>query len=74
MTLFYNPELWQSLSAEKQHKLENSSKIIIIEEKLKKLSFELKDDLMTKDCYCKELHMQKESLYLWSSADVRSFN
>ncbi len=74
MTLSCNSELWQSLLAKKQHKLENSLKFIVIKEKLKKLSFELKDNSVTKDCCCKELHMQKESLYLQSSADVRSFN
>jgi hypothetical protein len=62
MTLSCNSELWQFLSAKKQHELENSLKFIIIEEKLKKLSFELKDDSVTKDCCCKELHMQKRKL------------
>jgi len=62
MTLSCNPELWQFLSVKKQHELENSLKFIIIEEKLKKLSFELKDNSVTRDRCCKELHMQKRKL------------
>lgn len=44
MTLSRNPELWQSLPAEKQHELENSPDFIAIEQELERLSSEHKDD------------------------------
>jgi hypothetical protein len=42
MTLSCNSELWQSLLAKKQHKLENSLKFIVIKEKLKSSHLSLK--------------------------------
>ena len=47
MTLSYNPELWQSLPAEKQNELENSPEFIAIDEKLENLSLKPKDDATT---------------------------
>ena len=55
MTLSRNPELWQSLPAEKQHDLENSPEFIAIDEQLKALSLGSNDDSVTKDRR-KELH------------------
>jgi len=46
----------------KQHKLENSSNFIVIEEKLKKLSFKLKENAVTRDYHYKKLYAQKRKL------------
>lgn len=62
MTLSRNPELWQSLPAEKQHELENSPDFIAIEQELEKLSSEFKDDLIARHRRRKELHTQKRKL------------
>jgi hypothetical protein len=68
MTLSRNPELWQSLPAEKQHELENSEEFIAIEEELQKLSFTPKEDAAAKDHRRKELYAQKRKLV---SAELR---
>jgi hypothetical protein len=44
MTLSSNPELWQSLPAEKQNELKNSPEFIAIEEELENLSLDSRDD------------------------------
>ena len=61
MTLSRNPELWQSLPAEKQHKLENTPEFLAIEEELEQLALKTKDDPMARDRR-KELHAQKRKL------------
>jgi hypothetical protein len=61
MTLSRNPELWQSLPAEKQNELENSSEFIAIEKELETLTLRSKDDSETKDRR-KELLTQKRKL------------
>lgn len=68
MTLSRNPELWQSLPAEKQHELENSPNFIAIEQELEKLSSEHKDDPVARDRRRRELHTQKRKLV---SAELR---
>jgi hypothetical protein len=45
----YNPELWQSLLAKKQDKLENSPEFKAIKDKLKNLFLSFKDNLTTKN-------------------------
>lgn len=62
MTLSRNPELWQSLPAEKQYELENSPNFIAIEQELEKLSSEHKDDPVARDHRRRELHTQKRKL------------
>lgn len=44
MTLSRNPELWQSLPAEKQHELENTTEFLVTEKELEQLSSKPKDD------------------------------
>jgi hypothetical protein len=61
MTLRRNPELWQSLLAEKQDELENNLEFIAIEDKLEALSLNSKDHSTTRDRR-KELHAQKRKL------------
>ena len=61
MTLSRNPELWQSLPAEKQHILENTSEFLAIEEELEQLAFKSKDGSVARDRR-KELHAQKRKL------------
>jgi hypothetical protein len=61
MTLSCNPELWQSLPAEKQNELENSPEFIAIDEELENLSLEPKDDA-TINHRRKELRAQKRKL------------
>lgn len=61
MTLTRNPELWQSLPAEKQHELENTPKFLAIEEELEQLAVKLKDDPIAKGRR-KELQAQKRKL------------
>ncbi|KAL8735401.1 MAG: hypothetical protein Q9166_000946 [cf. Caloplaca sp. 2 TL-2023] len=61
MTLSRNPELWQSLPAEKQHKLENTPEFLAIEEELEQLAVKCKDDLLARERR-KELHTQKRKL------------
>lgn len=68
MTLSRNPELWQSLPAEKQHELENSPDFIAIEEELEKLSSKPKEDAAARDHRRKELYAQKRKLV---SAELR---
>jgi hypothetical protein len=60
MTLCQNPELWQSLPAEKQHALENSPAFIAIEEQLERLS-DPRHDSTTLDRR-RELYVQKRKL------------
>ncbi|KAI9752223.1 MAG: hypothetical protein M1835_001112 [Candelina submexicana] len=62
MTLSRNPELWQSLPAEKQHELQNSHDFIAIEEELEKLSSKPKEDAAARDHRRKELYAQKRKL------------
>ena len=61
MTLSRNTELWQSLPAEKQHELENTTEFLAIEEELEQLSSRPKDDLAARDRR-KELHAQRRTL------------
>jgi hypothetical protein len=61
MTLSRNPKLWQSLPAEKQHKLENNEEFLALEKELDELYLESKDDLTVRDCQ-KELCAQKRKL------------
>jgi hypothetical protein len=61
MTLSRNPELWQSLPAEKQHELENTPEFIAIEEELEQLDFKSKDESTARDRR-KELQAQKRKL------------
>lgn len=68
MTLSRNPELWQSLPAEKQHELENGPDFIAIEQEPDNLSSEHKDDPVARDRHRKELHTQKRKLV---SAELR---
>lgn len=49
MTLSRNPELWQSLPAEKQHELENTPEFLAIEEELQQLTVKFKDDPVARD-------------------------
>lgn len=58
MTLSRNPELWQSLPAEKQHKLENTPEFLAIEEEMEQLSLMSKDDPAAR-VHRKELYTQK---------------
>ena len=60
MTLSRNPELWQSLPAEKQNELENSPEFSAIEEELERLSTS-KDDSTIRDRR-KELQTQRRKL------------
>lgn len=59
MALSRNPELWQSLPAEKRHDLKNSSEFTAIEEEVERLPFELKDNPVVRDRRRKELYIQK---------------
>lgn len=68
MTLSCNPELWQSLPAEKQHEFDNSPNFIAIKQELEKLSSEHKDDPVARDRRRRELHTQKRKLV---SAELR---
>lgn len=61
MTLSRNPELWQSLPAEKQHELENTPEFLAIEEELEQLASKFKDDSAARDRR-KELYAQKRKL------------
>jgi hypothetical protein len=61
MTLYRNPELWQSLPAEKQDELENSPEFVAIEDELEALSLNSKDDSTTRDRR-KELRADKRKL------------
>jgi len=61
MTLSRNPELWQSLPAEKQHELENSPEFVAMEEELEQFSFKPKDNTAARD-HRRELHAQKRKL------------
>jgi hypothetical protein len=61
LTLSRNPELWQSLPAEKQNELENSPEFITIEEELQHISLGSRDDPTTRDRR-KELRTQKRKL------------
>lgn len=60
MTLSRNPELWQSLPAEKQHELTESREYLDIEEELGQL-LHLRDDPAAQTRR-KELHAQKRKL------------
>ena len=70
MTLSRNPELWQSLPAEKQKELGNSPKFMTIEEELESLSLESTDNLIAGDRR-KELRAQKRNLI---SEELRKFH
>ena len=61
MTLSRNPELWQSLPAEKQHKLENTPEFVVIEEELKVLALPENTD-STAGNRRKTLNAQKRKL------------
>ena len=61
LTLSRNPELWQSLPAEKQNELENSPEFIAIEEELQNLVQGSRDDPITRNRR-KELRAQKRKL------------
>ena len=61
MTLCRNPELWQSLPAEKQHELESSPEFTAIEQELEALSIDLRDDSTAIDRR-KELRIEKRKL------------
>ena len=61
MTLCRNPELWQSLLAEKQHELESSPEFIAIEQELEALSLDSRDDPAVLDRR-KELIAEKRKL------------
>jgi len=61
MTISRNPDLWQSLPAEEQHGLENTSEFIGIEEELQALTQTGKADLAAKDRR-KALNAQKRKL------------
>lgn len=61
MTLSHNPELWQSLPAEKQHELENTPELPAIEEELEQVAVKFKDDSVARDRR-NELHAQKRKL------------
>ncbi|KAH6675172.1 hypothetical protein B0J14DRAFT_616909 [Halenospora varia] len=61
MTLCRNPELWQSLLAEKQYKLESSPEFTAIEQELEALSLDPRDDSATTDRR-KELRAEKRKL------------
>jgi hypothetical protein len=49
LTVSHNPELWQSLPAEEQDKLENSPEFQSIKDELENLSLSFKDDLTAKN-------------------------
>jgi hypothetical protein len=59
--LCYNPELWQSFLAEKQYKLENSPEFTAIEQELKALSLDPRNDSAVTD-QRKELRAEKRKL------------
>lgn len=61
MTLSRNPELWQSLPAEKQHELENSPEFNAIEEELENLSLYPRDDSALRERR-KDLRVQRRKL------------
>jgi len=61
LTVSRNPELWQSLPAEEQDKLENSPEFQSIEDELENLSLSFKDDLTAKNRR-KDLQAQKRKL------------
>jgi hypothetical protein len=61
LTVSCNLELWQSLPAKEQDKLENSPEFKAIKDKLKNLFLSFKDDLTTKNQQ-KELQVQKKKL------------
>jgi hypothetical protein len=61
MTLCRNPELWQSLPAEKQHKLKSSLDFTAIEQELEALSLDPRDDSAVTDRR-KELRAEKRKL------------
>jgi hypothetical protein len=59
--LCHNPKLWQSFLAEKQHKLKSSPEFTAIEQELKALSLNPKDDSAITDQQ-KELRTEKRKL------------
>jgi hypothetical protein len=59
--LCYNPELWQSFLAEKQYKLKNSPEFTTIEQELKALSLDPRNDSAVTDQQ-KELRAEKRKL------------
>jgi hypothetical protein len=61
MTLCRNPELWQSLPAEKQYELESSSEFTAIEQELEALSLNPRDDSAITN-QRKELRAEKRKL------------
>ncbi len=61
MTLCHNPELWQSLLAEKQHELESSPEFTAIEQELEALSLDTRDDSAVTD-QRKDLRAEKRKL------------
>jgi hypothetical protein len=61
MTLCRNPELWQSLPAEKQHELESSPEFTAIEQEPEALSLDPRDDSAVTDRR-KELRVEKRKL------------
>jgi hypothetical protein len=61
MTLCRNPELWQSLLAEKQYELESSLEFTVIEQELEALSLDPRDDSAVTDRR-KELCIEKRKL------------
>ena len=67
LTLSRNPELWQSLPAEKQHELENTPPFIAIEEELQSLCQGSREDPTTRNRRT-ELRAQKRKLV---SAELR---
>ena len=69
MTLSHNPELWQSLPAEKQNELETSPEFITIEAELEALSLGSTNDSTARDRR-KELWAQKRKLV---SDELRKF-
>lgn len=62
MTLSRNPELWQTLPAERQHELENSEEFLTIEEELAKLALKPEEGAAAGDSRRKELYVQKRKL------------
>ncbi|TVY12769.1 hypothetical protein LARI1_G009008 [Lachnellula arida] len=61
ITLCRNPELWQSLPAEKQHELESSPEFTAIEQELEALSLDTRDGSAVMDRR-KELRAEKRKL------------
>lgn len=77
MTLSRNPELCQSLPAEKQHELESSSEFTEIEEKLDRLSIHGQDDgaqNQRKDLQAQKRKLISEALRKFPKSQVRNFS